>query len=151
MTHSNDLPVEAAAFEYVGFWPRFTAFIVDSLLVIALLGPIFFALYGKAYFTSLALHNETASVVINYVFPAIVVIIFWLYKSATPGKMVVKAVIVDAKTLGKPAKWQLLVRYLGYYVSTIPLCLGLVWVAVDEKKQGWHDKLAGTVVIRYTK
>jgi len=26
--------------------------------------------------------------------------------------------------------------------------LGLVWVAFDRRKQGWHDKLAGTVVIR---
>jgi uncharacterized RDD family membrane protein YckC len=37
---------------------------------------------------------------------------------------------------------------LGYYVSAIPFGLGLLWVGIDPKKQGWHDKLAGTVVIR---
>jgi uncharacterized RDD family membrane protein YckC len=39
-------------------------------------------------------------------------------------------------------------RYLGYYDSTIPFLLGLMWVGIDKRKQGWHDKLAGTVVIR---
>ena len=39
-------------------------------------------------------------------------------------------------------------RYLGYYVSIIPLFLGLIAVAFDPRKQGWHDKLAGTVVVR---
>ncbi|MGZ8994756.1 MAG: RDD family protein, partial [Burkholderiaceae bacterium] len=39
-------------------------------------------------------------------------------------------------------------RYFGYYVSTIPLLIGLIWVAFDSRKQGWHDKLAGTVVVR---
>ncbi len=39
-------------------------------------------------------------------------------------------------------------RYLGYFASTIPLCLGFLWIAFDKRKQGWHDKLAGTVVIR---
>jgi uncharacterized RDD family membrane protein YckC len=62
--------------------------------------------------------------------------------------MVVSAKIVDAKTGGKPTTQQLVVRYLGYFVSTIPLGLGLLWVAFDPRKQGWHDKMAGTVVVR---
>jgi uncharacterized RDD family membrane protein YckC len=62
--------------------------------------------------------------------------------------MAIGARIVDAKTGGKPATSQLVIRYLGYYVSTIPLFLGLIWVGFDPRKQGWHDKLAGTVVVR---
>jgi uncharacterized RDD family membrane protein YckC len=30
----------------------------------------------------------------------------------------------------------------------LPLFIGLIWVAFDKKKQSWHDKLAGTVVVR---
>ena len=74
--------------------------------------------------------------------------LFWIYKSATPGKMITKLVIVDAKTGGKPTTGQFLLRYLGYYVSTVPLGLGLIWVAFDQRKQGWHDKIAGTLVVR---
>jgi uncharacterized RDD family membrane protein YckC len=39
------------------------------------------------------------------------------------------------------------VRYLGYFVSALPLGLGFFWVAWDKRKQGFHDKLAKTVVI----
>ena len=67
---------------------------------------------------------------------------------ATPGKIAIGARIVDART-GEPAgTGQLIGRYLGYFVSTLFLGLGLLWVAFDARKQGWHDKLAGTVVIR---
>ena len=58
--------------------------------------------------------------------------------------------IVDEKTGGRPSVSQFVIRYLGYYISTIPLFLGLIWVGIDKRKQGWHDKLAGTVVIRST-
>ncbi|RYY81863.1 MAG: RDD family protein, partial [Comamonadaceae bacterium] len=40
---------------------------------------------------------------------------------------------------------------LAYFVSAIPLCIGFLWVAWDPRKQGWHDKLAGTVVVRARK
>jgi len=42
----------------------------------------------------------------------------------------------------------LFVRYIGYFVSVIPFGLGFIWIAFDSKKQGFHDKLAGTVVVR---
>ncbi|PIP08224.1 MAG: hypothetical protein COX51_04865, partial [Syntrophobacteraceae bacterium CG23_combo_of_CG06-09_8_20_14_all_50_8] len=38
-------------------------------------------------------------------------------------------------------------RWIGYFISALPLYIGFLWVAFDGKKQGWHDKLAGTVVI----
>ena len=58
------------------------------------------------------------------------------------------AEVVDAKTGAALSVRQSIGRYLGYYVSILPLLLGLVWVAFDPRKQGWHDKLAGTVVVR---
>ena len=58
-----------------------------------------------------------------------------------------KARIVDADTLEKPETWQWIVRYLGYYVSIFTLFIGFIWVAVDPRKQGFHDKLGRTVVI----
>ena len=80
--------------------------------------------------------------------PAIAIVLFWIYRQATPGKIAIAARIVDAETGGKPSTRQLVIRYLGYYVSMLPLLAGIVWVAFDPRKQGWHDKLAGTVVVR---
>ena len=76
------------------------------------------------------------------------VVLFWVYRQATPGKIAISARIVDAETGAKPSTRQLVGRYFGYYVSIIPLMLGILWVAFDPRKQGWHDKLAGTVVVR---
>jgi uncharacterized RDD family membrane protein YckC len=39
------------------------------------------------------------------------------------------------------------VRYIGYYVSAIPLSIGFLWAAFDKRRQGWHDKIARTYVI----
>jgi len=62
--------------------------------------------------------------------------------------MVFGARVVDAQTGARMTTGQSIGRYLGYYVSIFGLGLGFVWVAFDPRKQGWHDKLAGTVVIR---
>lgn len=73
---------------------------------------------------------------------------FWMTKQATPGKIVVGVKILDAETGEAPTVIQWAIRYLGYIVSTIPLGLGLIWAGFDDRKQAWHDKLAGTVVVR---
>lgn len=50
--------------------------------------------------------------------------------------------------MNRPVPVNLIGRYLGYFVSMLFLGLGCIWVAFDSRKQGWHDKLAGTVVVR---
>jgi uncharacterized RDD family membrane protein YckC len=62
--------------------------------------------------------------------------------------MLLSARVVDARTGNTLTVGQSIGRYLGYFISTLPFGLGLIWVAFDPRKQGWHDKLAGTVVIR---
>jgi uncharacterized RDD family membrane protein YckC len=101
-----------------------------------------------AYWESADFVHGPMDMLISWVLPAVVVVIFWLTRQATPGKMAIAARIVDAKTGGKPSTSQLLIRYVGYFVSSIPFGLGLFWVAFDARKQGWHDKMAGTVVVR---
>ena len=134
--------------EYAGFWIRTGAAIIDTILMLIIILPILTAIYGTNYWVSESFIQGFWDVLFNYILPAIIVIIFWVYKSATPGKMATKLTIVDAKTGCKPSTGQFIGRYLGYFVSTIPFFLGIIWVAFDRRKQGWHDKLAGTVVIR---
>jgi uncharacterized RDD family membrane protein YckC len=134
--------------EYVGFWPRVGAALIDTVLVLMICAPLVTAIYGRQYWVSEALIQGPADFLINWVLPAIAVVVFWIYRQATPGKMAISARIVDAETGAKPGTGQLVVRYLGYYVSIVPLMLGILWVAFDPRKQGWHDKLARTVVVR---
>ncbi len=134
--------------EYAGFWIRTGAVIIDTILVLIIILPTLTVIYGKDYWVSDSFIQGFWDMMFNFILPAIAVIFFWIYKSATPGKMATKLTIVDAKTGGKPSTGQFIGRYLGYYVSMIPFFLGFIWVGIDKRKQGWHDKLAGTVVIR---
>jgi|TARA_Y100001949_G_scaffold66209_1_gene55995 uncharacterized RDD family membrane protein YckC len=134
--------------KYVGFWKRTVAVLVDTFLIILVTLPILIWVYGIEYLNNEHMEKGSFDFIINYVFPTIAVILLWKYYQATPGKMIFKATIVDARTGGKPSLRQLIIRYLGYIISTIPLCLGIFWVAFDKKKQGFHDKLANTVVVQ---
>ncbi len=134
--------------EYAGFWVRTWAALIDTFLMLMVTMPVVTLIYGSDYWESESFVMGFHDIVLNYILPAVAVILFWIYKSATPGKMVFKLSIVDAKTGGKASNAQLIGRYLAYYISVIPLFLGIIWVGIDKRKQGWHDKLAGTVVIR---
>ncbi|HEY6240464.1 MAG TPA: RDD family protein [Burkholderiales bacterium] len=133
--------------QYVGFWKRLFAFFIDSFVLIAVIIPLLLAVYGSQYFA----RTEPGfvgvwDVLIQVVLPIIAVIVFWRYRGATPGKMLLSAKIVDAETLGAPSTGKLVGRYFAYFLSCI-FMLGFIWIAFDKRKQGWHDKLAGTVVI----
>ncbi|MEC6881923.1 RDD family protein [Photobacterium sp. NCIMB 13483] len=132
---------------YVGFWPRVLASLVDTAIVALITAPLMYLAYGEMHPSTDSFAIGPMDIMINYLLPFVGVILFWIYKSATPGKMVIKAQIVDANTGNKPSVKQSVIRYLGYFVSTIPLGLGLMWVGWDKRKQGWHDKLANTVVV----
>ncbi len=113
------------------------ASLIDSILFSFLLIPFAFLLNDHSTLYSL----------LAWVLPPVVILIFWAHRSATPGKIMCHMKIVHAQSLQQPDKWQFAVRYIAYYISMIPLFLGFFWVAFDAKKQGWHDKIAGTVVV----
>lgn len=134
--------------EYVGFWARVLASLIDTIIIVVIVGPLMYLFYGDSYLDSGDLILGGMDLLLNYLLPIIAVIAFWILKSATPGKMMIKAIIVDANTGMPPTSSQYIIRYFAYIISIIPLGLGLMWVIWDNRKQGWHDKLARTVVIR---
>jgi uncharacterized RDD family membrane protein YckC len=139
---------ETDEIKYAGFWIRTSAAIIDTLLLMFITFPVLIGIYGMAYFESTDMITGAWDFFVSYVFPAIAVIVFWVYKSATPGKIITKIKIVDAGSGEKPSLGQCIGRYFAYYISIIPLMLGIFWVGFDKKKQGWHDKLAGTYVVK---
>jgi uncharacterized RDD family membrane protein YckC len=70
------------------------------------------------------------------------------WNGQTIGKRLLNIRIVPTdggeNTLGR----MLLRNVLGYYISGYVLYLGFLWMIWDEDKQGWHDKIANTAVIR---
>ena len=140
--------------EYGGFWIRVGASCIDGIILIIITSPLLTFIYGWEYWSEELINGiwyGVWDVLLNVVFPIVATIWFWLRFAGTPGKMACKLKIVDAKTGGKLSLGQAIGRYFAYIPAIIPLGLGLIWVGVDKKKQGWHDKLAGTVVIRNRK
>jgi len=111
-----------------GFWERMGAGFLDIILV-SILGSIVHVaplgfLIALAYFTGM-----------------------WAWKGTTIGGIVIglKVVRVDAEPVTFAVA---LVRALAAAFSIVVLFLGFLWIAWDAERQGWHDKIAGTVVLK---
>lgn len=135
-------------YQYAGFWIRSGAVLIDTLILMLIISVPLTLIYGANYWSDELLVHGVWDLLLSYVLPIAATIWFWVRFSATPGKMALKLKVVDAKTGEKPSTGQSFIRYVGYYVSLLPLMLGFIWAGVDKRKQGFHDKLAGTVVVR---
>lgn len=117
---------EVVAYPRAGFWERMGAGFLDAVLVCiagAVVGP-FFPLVALAYFAGM-----------------------WTWKQTTIGGIVLGLKV--ARLDGQPVSFAVaLVRGLAAGFSVLVLFLGFLWIAWDKDKQGWHDKIAGTVVLK---
>lgn len=133
--------------KYAGFWVRLGAALIDTVVLLIVLAIPLSLIYGAQYWADSPGNRGLWDFVLSHIFPIIATIWFWTRFGGTPGKMVLKLKIVDAKTGKTPTVGQSVLRYVGYFISAIPLLLGYVWVGIDKKKQGFHDKIAGTLVV----
>ena len=137
--------------EYAGFWIRCGAALIDTLLFAVVISISMTLIYSDAYWFNFS-SNETTlgfwDFILTQVAPIVGTIWFWRRFMGTPGKIILGLKIVDVDTGGKLSIAQAIGRYVGYIIAVLPLCLGIFWVGIDKRKQGCHDKLAGTVVIR---
>lgn len=138
--------------QYAGFWLRLCAFLIDNVLIMLAITPLLTMIYGVEYWQIGYVQQGIWHSLITWGLPATVMILFWVYRSATPGKIMLGLIIipVDGKSK-KITPAQAIVRHLGYYLALLPLGLGFIWIALDKRKQGWHDKLSNTLVIKEAK
>lgn len=132
---------------YAGFWIRFAATMIDSLIISLIILPILYGVYGGSYFTSSSLTKGPTDFILSYVLPIVATMVLWMKFKGTPGKTMLGLQIVDFKTGQALNLKQSIIRYLGYFLMCLPLCLGFVLIAFDKHKRGWHDKLAGSAVV----
>ena len=129
---------EELELNYAGFWRRFVALIIDSI-ILGFVGGIFIVIVRWIY--------PQAGSIMGNIIGIVYTLAFWTFWGQTPGKMVMGVTIVKAD--GAPIGFgRAILRYVGYWVSTIILCIGYLMIAWDSKKQGLHDKIAGTYVVK---
>ncbi len=133
--------------KYAGFWIRVVASIVDQIWIVAVsFVPVVVAVKSGMFDTDSPEYFYFFMFCI-LIFPAIIVVLLWRRFQSTPGKMMLGLKVVDASNFSQASFGKYSLRYLGYFVSMIPIYIGCFWVGVDKKKRGFHDLIAGTVVI----
>jgi len=145
--------VNTATTHYAGFWRRLGATLIDGALVVTLTAPLEYLVYGRGYFRWLTENIDLLNVYgfwdafFTRILPVLLVVTLWHFMGATPGKKLLHCKIVDAKTLDALSWQQCGTRLLSYTASILPLYLGFFWIGWDKHKQGFHDKLAHTLVL----
>jgi uncharacterized RDD family membrane protein YckC len=74
---------------------------------------------------------------------------FWGISGSTPGMRLFNLGVVDANNGHPIGVGRAVLRYVGLVVAALPCWIGLIWALFDPRKQGWHDKIASTVVLEY--
>jgi uncharacterized RDD family membrane protein YckC len=136
-------PLTIAA-EYVGFWLRFGAWILD-IITISLIGAVIGTVRGLAQELGLVFVWGLVEFFLLWIY-------FWLFtglnKGRTLGKMLVGIKVVKAHGEAPGLGYAALREVVGKTISWFALCLGLLWIAWDKEKQSWHDKIASTYVVK---
>ena len=159
---------DATSVQYGGFVSRSMAFVIDLtvIAVASFLGTVvvgivaeFFDLswiwntFGNASQTSvtpLEALVALAAGLISTFFGLVYFLFFWVLVGFTPGMglLGLRLVRCDGQQIGLG---RAIVRFIGYWVSLIFLGLGFIWILFDRRRQGWHDKIAGTCVLYFDK
>jgi uncharacterized RDD family membrane protein YckC len=129
----NDLP-------RAGFWVRIAALLIDFFLILIVTNAFSLPKW-------LGGHDDLEAILVVL---AIYGAVMWKIRGATIGDIIFKLQVVRAD--GRPIDWPTaIVRGLSCFLSLIVIGLGFIWIAFDEHQQAWHDKIAGTLVVRHPK
>jgi uncharacterized RDD family membrane protein YckC len=146
---------------YAGFISRMLAFFLDELIIAVT--AVSFTWFLSVTLTTLQVRNILANFPSVYqvldtlfgpvtgaiVFPLFILayhVLFLTFVGQTPGKALIGLRVV--RRSGKRLSYlHSLIRTLAYILSALPFGLGFIWVLFDEKRQAWHDKLVGSLVI----
>jgi uncharacterized RDD family membrane protein YckC len=121
--------IDAASLPRAGFWIRMLALLVDTILIGVALNILTHV--GEMFLVVIATYGA----------------IMWKMKGTTVGGIVCNLKVI--RTDGQPIDWSTaIVRALGCFLSLIVVGLGFIWIAFDPGRQSWHDKIAGTAVVR---
>ena len=128
------IPQDQGAVEYMGFWVRLGARLVDGIVL--MLVAMFLARLGS--------YGLVALLIIIWTY----FVTFTVWRGQTPGKMAFGIQVINSQ--GRlPTLGQAILREVpGKFISEIFLLLGCAWAGWDPKKRAWHDYIGGTYVVR---
>jgi len=134
---------------YGGFWIRVVAYIIDGI-ILGIIGAIVLAILGVNVSDPNVAQNgryqgaSAFNLLVSFIYFAGL----WTVMGGSLGQRIFGMRIVDAKSGAPIGFGKAALRWLGLIISFFVCFIGVIWVAFDSRKQGWMDKIAGTVVVR---
>jgi uncharacterized RDD family membrane protein YckC len=119
-----------------GFPERLVAYIIDGVII------------GVVGFIIALMLPELVGFLVNLAIGVGYCVYFWTTSGSTPGKSLMGLKVVNAETGELIDPGTAVLRYVGYLISSIALLLGFLWIIWDPRHQGWHDKIAKTLVVK---
>jgi uncharacterized RDD family membrane protein YckC len=137
-----DGPAPGVAFGSPG--ARLIAYVVDIIIQFGVSTIIFVAsVILGAIFLPIGLIAGLA----GFLFLLLYFPYYWQKSGQTPGMKMLSIKVVRDRD-GGPVSWgQAILRVFGYWISGLVFYLGYIWIFIDKRKRGWHDLIAGTIVI----
>jgi uncharacterized RDD family membrane protein YckC len=148
-------PGPAPGLAFAGFGPRLVAYIVDAIIVTVAV--VVVAIAGGLVIGVGFAASGSASTAIGGGFLLVIAItvvtlgyfpLFWAREGATPGMKMFGLLVVRDSDGGPISGGQAILRLIGYWVSSLVFYLGYIWIFIDKRRRGWHDLIAGTVVVQ---
>ena len=147
-------PGPAPGLRYAGFWIRFVAYLID-VIPIAIVASALNISTGNGFHCNTVNGASICSGGTGFVGSWIGLLVLgaywvltWSRLGASLGQKALGISVVDARNGEGIDIGRAVLRYVGFVISVIPLAIGLIWAGFDPRKQGWHDKIAGTYVVR---
>lgn len=145
----------APGFEFAGFGARLVAYIID-VVIVSIVVTVLVLVLGALVFASVAGANNNGLAAGTIVLAVVVIAVvtlgyfpwYWSRDGATPGMRMMGLRVVRDTDGGPLSGGQAILRLVGYWVSSFAMYLGFIWIFIDKRRRGWHDLIAGTVVIR---
>jgi uncharacterized RDD family membrane protein YckC len=149
----EELAGPAPGIRFAAHGPRLLAYLIDTIVLFAVI-MLFVAVLGGVVFGAarvesfgLAAGGALLLFVIIVALAFLYFPFFWWRGGQTPGMRVFGLRVVRDRDGGPISGSQAALRLLGYWVNGVAFYIGFAWILIDQRRRGWHDLIAQTVVI----
>ncbi len=147
----------------IGFWKRAIAILIDFILLKSAAKVSLLPLQWNIDFDETMVTDIFQGIgtqqnkefllyfILYFIVVLILSLVYFTYFHASTGQTIGKKFlkIKVIQTSGEPLNYKIaFIRWAGYLISEFAIFLGFIWVVFDKNKQGWHDKIAGTYVVK---
>jgi len=152
---------------YASFWERLVASLLDTVILAVPIGVFVYfisdgqwmnfdqfqnamqmAQYGNAEALQSMPQTDMTWELLFEVLMMLIIIVFWKrWAGATPGKKMLGIEVVNFEDNGVLTNKQMIIRYVGYIISTLPFLIGFFMVLFRRDRRALHDLLSGSAVI----